>query len=72
MRSDKGFEIDAIIFKDDKVKVQKDEIEDGSYQHTYSFGIGGVNKLVITHEDDASDAITLQTGTTRLNCGVYY
>ena len=72
MKSDKGFEIDAVIFIDDKVKVKKYEIEDGSYEKTYVFGIGGVHKLVINHNDDASDSMTLETGITRLGCGVYY
>ncbi len=72
MNSDKGFKIDAAVFKNDIIKLQKNEAEDGSYQHSYSFGSGGLNKIVISHVDDASDSITLQTGTTRLLCGVDY
>lgn len=72
LKSDKGFQIDTVVFADDKIKFTAYEADDGSFSHSYEYGIGGVNKLTFTHHDDASDAFTLRTGSTSLSCGVYY
>lgn len=72
MKSDKGFQIGAVIFNDDKIKLKSEESEDGSFSHVYSFGIGGVNKFTMVSVDDAYETITLQTGSTSLQCGVYF
>lgn len=72
LKSDKGFQIDTVVFADDKIKFTAYESDDGSFSHVFEYGIGGVNKLTFTHQDDASDAFTLRTGSTSLSCGVYY
>lgn len=72
LKSDKGFQIDTVIFNDDKIKFTAEESEDGSYSHVYSYGIGGVNKFTVVNADDAYVTMSLRTGSTSLQCGVYF
>lgn len=72
MKSDKGFQIDVVIFNDDTIKLKSRNSEDGSFSRTYSFGIGGINKFTAVSVSDAYEIIILQTGSTSLECGVYF
>lgn len=72
LKSDKNFQLVTSVRLSEKVKVQSIENEDGSFEHTYSYGYGGVNKFTITSHDDAGMSIALKSGVTSLLCEVNF